>query len=70
MALKVPVDRVLKDALAYPEDEAFEQSLGRSVRRHGGDYQEYVDLISRVRETARKRKTPLRDAARWLLAQP
>ncbi len=70
MALKVSVPRVLKDALAYPADESFEASLGRSVRRHGGGYSEYVDLISRVRETSRARKLSLRDAARWIADQP
>ena len=62
--------RVLKDALAYPPGESFEESLGRSVRRHGGGYPEYVDLVSRVREVARDRKLSLRDAARWLADQP
>ena len=59
MALKVSVPRVLKDALGYPSGESFEESLGRSVRRHGGTYQDYVDLIARIRE-----------AARWLADQP
>ncbi len=70
MALKVSVSRVLKDALGYPPNESFEECLGRSVRRHGGTYEDYVDLISRVRETARNRKLPVRDAARWLASQP
>lgn len=70
MALKVSIVRVIRDALAYPEDEPFEQSLGRSVRRHGGEYEEYVDLIARVREVARERNLSLRDAAQWLASQP
>ncbi len=70
MALKVSVSRVLKDALAYPGTEPFEQSLGRSVRRHGGTYQDYVEVVSRLRETARERRESLRDAARRLADQP
>ncbi len=70
MALKVSTSRVLKDALAYPANESFEESLGRAVRRHGGDYEAYVALISRVREAARDRGLSLRDAARWVADQP
>jgi hypothetical protein len=70
VALKVSPSRALKDALAYPGNESFEQSLGRSVRRHGGTYQEYVELVSRVREAAKARKLSLREAARFLADQP
>ncbi len=70
MALKVSPVRVLKDALSYPSGEAFEAALGRSVRRHGGDYTDYATLISQVRETARARKVSLRAAAETLVTQP
>ena len=70
MALKVSTTRVLTDALGYPSNESFEQSLGRSVRRHGGTYEDHVDLVSRVRETAKARRVNLRDAARFLADQP
>ncbi len=70
MPLKVSPSRVLNDALAYPESEHFEHALGRSVRRHGGDYEDYANLIMQVRDTARDRKLDLRDAARWLANQP
>ncbi len=70
MSLKVTASRILKDALGYPSNESFEQSLGRSVRRHGGTYQDYVDLMSRVREAAKERKLALREAARYLADQP
>lgn len=69
MVLRVPPSRVLKDALAYPEGEHFEHALGRSVRRHGGDYRDYANLIIQVRETALNRKLGLRDAARWIADQ-
>ncbi len=70
MALKVSPSRVLKDALTYPEGESFEHALGRSVRRHGGGYEDYASLIMQIRETARERKLDLRGAARWLANQP
>lgn len=70
MALRVSASRALRDALAYPGPEPFEEALGRSVRRHGGGYAEYVDLISRVRELARERKISLRAAAQHLADQP
>lgn len=70
MPLKVSESRVLKDALAYPGKESFETSLGRSVRRHGGTYQDYVDLVSQLRDLAKARKLSLRDAARVRAAQP
>ncbi len=70
MTLKVSDSRVLKDALAYPADERLEESLGRSVRRHGGTYEDYLRLIDRVREHARGRRLSLRDAARAIADQP
>ncbi len=70
MALRDSTSRVLKDALVASGRESFEQSLGRSVRKHGGTYQDYVDLVSQVREAARKRHLSLSDAARFLADQP
>lgn len=70
MTLEVSALRVLKDALALPDKESFEKCLGQSVRRHGGSYQDYLDLVSRVREAARARKVSLREAARSLMDQP
>ncbi len=70
MALRVSETRVLQDALAYPGPEPFEEALGRSVRRHGGDYADYVELMTRVRERARERKVSLREAARSPADQP
>jgi hypothetical protein len=69
MTLRVSASRVLKDSLAYPSDEPFEQALGRAVRRHGGGYEDYVSLISIIRDAARERKIPLREAARRLSDQ-
>jgi hypothetical protein len=61
---------VLQDALSLGEKQSFEACLGDSVRRHGGTYPDYVDLIARVRETARRLKTSLREAARVMAHQP
>ena len=68
--MKVSPARAIRDALAYPSNESFEQALGRAMRRHGGTYQEYVDLITEIREIARSRKTSLREAARVRADQP
>ncbi|HYM40736.1 MAG TPA: hypothetical protein VEY12_11460 [Thermoplasmata archaeon] len=70
MALKVPVSQVLKEALVVRDQDSFERCLGESVRRQGGSYQDYIDLVSRVRETANRRKVTLREAARFLADQP
>ncbi len=70
MSLDAPASRVLRDALAVGEKEPFESCLGDAVRRHGGTYEEYIDLISRVREMARGLKTSLREAARLMASQP
>ncbi len=68
--MKVSPTRAIHDALAYPGNESFEQSLGRAMRRHGGTYQDYLNLISEIREIARARKMSLRDAARVRADQP
>lgn len=70
MVLKVSVALVLRDALAYPGPEPFEQAIGRSVRRHGGAYEDYVDLVTRLREAARDWNVSLREAARRMSDQP
>ena len=69
MALNVSRSRVLKDALAYPEGGTFEESLGRSVRRHGGDYREPGRLHTLVRQWGRARRLVLPVSARWLADQ-
>ena len=69
VALQVPETDVLKEALGYRHEEPFEKSLGRAVRKFGGTYADYVDLIGRVRDRARADKTDLRKAARTLADQ-
>jgi hypothetical protein len=63
MAMKASAAKVLEDALAY-RDERFEEALGRAVRRHGGTYEDYVGLISTVREEARRDHVSLRESAK------
>jgi hypothetical protein len=62
-------DRVLREALASRPNETFERALGRAVRRHGGDYADYLAMITEVREYGRSRKLSLVEAARSLAGQ-
>ncbi len=70
VVLDASAPRILRDALDLPPKEAFEKCLGQSVRRHGGSYQDYLDLVTQVRELARKRKVSAREAAKLLADQP
>ena len=70
MALRVPRSRVFREAADVRAGESFESSLGRAVRRHGGDYADYVALIGEVREAARTKNIDLRAAAVALAGQP
>jgi hypothetical protein len=63
MAMKVSSSKVIEDALAY-RDERFEEALGRAVRRHGGTYEDYIGLISNIREEARRDRISLRESAK------
>ncbi len=36
------------------KNETFERALGRVLRRHGRDYQDYLKLMGRIRERAAK----------------
>ena len=43
--------------------ETIERAVSRIVRRHGGTYPEYLEIIGEVRDLARKEKiTPLQAA--------
>lgn len=65
-----PRSRILKGALKARHQEPFERALGRAVRELGGDYTEYVAIITAVREYGRAHKLDLRAAARILADQP
>jgi hypothetical protein len=47
-------------------NETFERALGRYVRNHRGDYKDYIELISVVRDMAKKKKLDILDAAKKL----
>jgi len=61
---------VLKEALRARHDEPFEKALGRVIRHLGGQYSEYLALITTVREYAHAHDLDLRQAARALANQP
>ena len=61
---------VLKEALRARHDEPFEKALGRAIRHLGGQYSEYLALITTVREYAHAHDLDLRQAARALANQP
>jgi len=67
VALHRSRETVLREALSLRHEEPFERALGRVVRRHGGDYADYLAIIADVRELARARRMDLRGAARALL---
>ncbi len=46
---------ILREAVKdLHKNETFERALGRVLRRHGRDYQDYLALIDRVRRRAKK----------------
>lgn len=49
--------------------EPFEKALGRVIRRHEGTFADYVELIGRVRDRAKRDGSSLVDAAKALAAE-
>lgn len=68
MALRAPEADVLREALRSKHDETFERALGRAVRRNGGTYADYLQLISRLRDKASADRVDVRTAAKDLTA--
>jgi len=68
--VRVPPSQVLREAVrdAHP-NETFEKALGRVVRKHQGTFQEYMDLIAKIRLRAKRDKTSLDVAAKNLVAE-
>jgi len=59
--------RVLREAAGeLRRGERFEEVLGRVLRRHEGSYEDYVRLITDVRERANKKNLTPAQAARDL----
>lgn len=46
------------------KNETFERALGRVLRRHGRDYQDYLELIGRIRERAAREDVDVLVAAK------
>ena len=68
--MRAPASQVLREAARdqHP-NEPFEKALGRAVRNHGGTYQDYVELIARVRERAERDGKGLVVAAKALASR-
>lgn len=64
MAVKASSADVLREAMRdLHSNETFEKALGRVVRKHGGTFKAYMELIDLVRKHARKHGTTLMAAA-------
>ena len=68
--MKAPPAQVLREAARdqHP-NETFEKALARAVKEHQGTYQDYIELIGKVRGRAKNDKTPLNAAAKALAAE-
>ena len=61
---------VLREAVRdQHSNETFEKALGRTARNHQGGFEDYKDLIARVRLRARKDGASLAEAARALAGE-
>jgi hypothetical protein len=69
MTLTGPRDAVLREALGVRGADTFERALGRAVRTFGGDYADYLAIVTDLREYGRARRLDLREAARELAGQ-
>jgi len=58
---------VLRDAVDKKRrDEPFESSLARQVKNHGLTYDDYIHLVSDVRDVAKQKEIGVEEAARQL----
>ena len=56
---------ILQEALKDKhKNETFERALGRILRAHGRDYEDYLELMSEIRERAGREKVDIVEAAR------
>ena len=68
--MKAPASQVLREvARDLHPNETFEKALGRTVRKHQGTFQDYRELIDRVRVRARKDRSSLDEAAKALAVE-
>ncbi len=59
--------RALKDK--HP-GEAFEKSVGRTIRKLKGKYEDYVRIMGKVRDLAYSKKISVVEAAQEIVRQP
>ena len=56
---------VIKDALERRrKNETLERAIGKAVRRSGGKYEDYIEIMSRIRELGKAEGLTLEEAAR------
>lgn len=56
---------VVRDALRHKhKKETLERAIGKAVRRIGGSYEDYIEVMSYVREKREAEKLDLLEAAR------
>jgi len=68
--VRAPAAQVLREAARdQHRGESFEKSLSRTVRTHQGTFEDYVDLIGRVRRRAEEDRQGLVSAAKALTDQ-
>ncbi|MFQ6107291.1 MAG: hypothetical protein ACE5QF_06880 [Thermoplasmata archaeon] len=58
-------NEVVRDALRRKrKKETLEGAIGKAVRRSGGTYQDYIEIMSYIREKKELERLTLLDAAR------
>lgn len=46
------------------KNETFERALGKAVRRSGGKYADYIEIMSHIRDKREEKSLTLEEAAR------
>jgi hypothetical protein len=65
--MKPEEKQVLRDAVEKKrKDEPFESSLGRQIKNHDLSYEDYIRLISDIRDFAKQNEVDLEEAARQI----
>jgi hypothetical protein len=65
--MKPEEKQVLRDAVEKKrEDEPFESSLARQIKNHDLSYEDYIRLISDIRDFAKQNEVDLEEAARQI----
>lgn len=59
---------ILRTALRiWHKSQPFERAVSEAIRKSGGDYEDYLRIVSKLRDYARKHRIPLNEAARRML---